>query len=507
MSNALNRFNTFKSNLLIAALMSLLFITQTAHADFRKALDAYQARDGATMLKEVRDAVDRKNDDGLILYLSILKQYPKTWQSTLDSSQQAELFNCLEAATAQSSLQSQYRLAVISRLNDYPKPNSPEANQEELALIQRLELVASKGYAPAAYYLYGHRSPQSKEDQANALKWLIKAAELGSTEAAFNLGMKYLNVTDDYYGCRSYEPSLCLPKDETKGWYWMQQVATKASERNIRLGDFAYEMGNLYRQGVAGNKPDLEQAYLWYMLGANSAWYHAPTIKIKEQLERMQKDGQLKHIAPQLDIAWNDAKKREQLLHPKQLLKTPDLLKSKKDKNNKTKPVFSFFSFGFYGVGQVIDMYVDGTIRLSNGDLLDPSENNENIIKIDSTKIQSFVTKIKKLGIDTWPLRGDYDECFADCFNLTRYVITLNDGSNSRTVLMSNEGFSYTQEADKNYVLRIHRVAEVIGLLNAFMPKNFPSDKFRCSLTAKGAEYCQKFDLEIFNLLKQGYAK
>ena len=135
------------------------------------------------------------------------------------------------------------------------------------------------------------------------------------------------------------------------------------------------------------------------------------------------------------------------------------------------------------------------------------SSGDENIIKIDSTKIQSFVTKIKKLGIDTWPLRGDYDECFADCFNLTRYVITLNDGSNSRTVLMSNEGFSYTQEADKNYVLRIHRVAEVIGLLNAFMPKNFPSDKFRCSLTAKGAEYCQKFDLEIFNLLKQGYAK
>ena len=37
--------------------MALLFTTQTAHADFRKALDAYMARDGATMLKEVKDAV------------------------------------------------------------------------------------------------------------------------------------------------------------------------------------------------------------------------------------------------------------------------------------------------------------------------------------------------------------------------------------------------------------------------------------------------------------------
>src|SRR5688500_11704459 len=128
-----------KSSIITAFTVTFLLITQTVHADFRKALDAYQQRDGTTMLKEVKDGADKKNDDGLILYLSILKQYPKTWQSTLDSSQQTELFNCLEKATVQSSLQSQYRLAVIPRVNDYPKLSLPEVNQEEQALIQRLE--------------------------------------------------------------------------------------------------------------------------------------------------------------------------------------------------------------------------------------------------------------------------------------------------------------------------------------------------------------------------------
>ena len=47
-------------------------MTQTAHADFRKALEAYQNRDGDTLLKEVKDAVDKKNDDGLILFISAM---------------------------------------------------------------------------------------------------------------------------------------------------------------------------------------------------------------------------------------------------------------------------------------------------------------------------------------------------------------------------------------------------------------------------------------------------
>lgn len=374
-------------NLLFILSVSLLLVTQTAHADFRKALDAYIARDGDTMLKEVKDAVDKKNDDGLILYLSILKQYPKTWQSTLDSSQQVELFNYLEKATMQSSLQAQYRLALISRLIDYPKPNSPEAAQEELALIQRLEPVANKGYAPAAYHLYGHRSPKSKGDQANAIKWLIKAAELGSTEAAFKLGMKYLNVVDDYYGCVSYEPNLCLPKDAAKGWYWMQQAAVQANERNIRLGDFAYEMGNLYRYGIAGNKPDLEQAYLWYLLGLDKPSQLATSgYGVSESLNYKinKKIKELKELANAENIT---------------LSKNTIYQQSFKKQKDFPKPLFSMYVAN--GSAKLMDIYGDGKVSFVFEKLPTDTENIEMSWKIKPEKIKSFQNQLLAAGFSS----------------------------------------------------------------------------------------------------------
>ena len=296
--------------------VSLLFITQTAHADFRKALDAYMARDGATMLKEVKDAVDKKNDDGLILFLGILKQYPKTWRPTLNEAQQTELFNCLEKAAAQSGLQAQYKLAVIPRKENNPPPIPAGTNkdrepwyearkQEKLKEYQdeiaRLEPVANKGYAPAALHLYGsyielYNRVKNKHATSvdggktyvdNAIKWLLKAAELGNAQAMFMVGMRYLNVEDDAYGCYSYEPLYCFAKDEKKGWYWMQQAAMRADEHNITMWDFAYHMGNLYLQGVAGNKPDYKQAYLWYQQTSNGIGYDMPSIWPK--LEELKK--------------------------------------------------------------------------------------------------------------------------------------------------------------------------------------------------------------------------
>jgi hypothetical protein len=73
---------------LVLPLFYLVLFTQAqlAHADFRKALTAYQNRDGKTMLKEVQDAVDKKNDDGLILFLSVLEL--DKWIVRADNSQQ-----------------------------------------------------------------------------------------------------------------------------------------------------------------------------------------------------------------------------------------------------------------------------------------------------------------------------------------------------------------------------------------------------------------------------------
>jgi hypothetical protein len=61
---------TIKCLLVIS--FGLLLVSPAAHADFRKAVDAYIARDGATMLAEVKDAADKKNNEGLMLFMSAM---------------------------------------------------------------------------------------------------------------------------------------------------------------------------------------------------------------------------------------------------------------------------------------------------------------------------------------------------------------------------------------------------------------------------------------------------
>lgn len=485
---------------MLAASIALLCLTATtAHADFRKALDALQAQDGNKILMEIKDALDHKNDDGIILFLGILKQYPKTWRPNLTEPQQNELFDYLEKATTQSSLQAQYRLAVISRLNDYPKPNSPEAIHEEQALIQRLEPIANKGYAPAAYHLYEHRSPKSKDDQENALKWLIKAAELGSTEAAFKLGMKYLNVVDDYYGCMSNEPSLCLPKDETKGWYWMQKAAMQANERNIRLGDFAYEMGNLYRRGIAGNKPNLEQAYLWYVFGidkvslissTNFGSSEALNYKINLKLAEMQQMGGLKEINQQLDRLWANATERTHILALENQVKIPKLF-GKKDKKIKDKPVFSKFEAN--GTEKLLDVYADGRVNFTHDHLPTDMENTETLRKIDPRKVKEFLNKMVGLGFYNAPLTNY--EPFSDEVRLRSiYLLTIRNSKNQRSLFRYNPGTYYDAILDIS-------LAGFLGLAEAY----FPTAKINCSLSPSDflQSKCFKFHDEIHKNSKQ----
>ena len=510
-----------KSHLLAAALISLLLITQTAHADFRKALDAYQNRDGATMLKEVKDAVDKKNDDGLILFLGIFKQYPKTWQFMLNETQQVELFSCLEKAAEQTNLQVQYKLAVIPRkensLPPVPKVYKDRETwyklreQEKLKELQdevtRLEPIANKGYAPAALQLYGNYANNltlSKDNAEKAFKWLVKAAELGSPEAAFRLGLKYLNVPNDYYGCaKNSESSLCIPEDESKGWYWMQQAATRVNERNIALGDFAYEMGNLYYQGVAGNKPDLEQAYLWYMLGVNNAWFYTPTFKIKEQLDKMHQAGQLKKINAQLDMVRDDADKRQLLLHPTNLSKTPNLFQIKKTENQKTLPIFSFFSMGWYGWGQAIDIYSDGTVKLSNNDVPVNNDGYEETIKIKLDKANNLIDEIVKLGFSEWSLRNDYDMCFRDCYHLRRYYISVQSEKLQKTVLIGSELYEYALKDRQSVSDESKKLAKVLMVLHKYFPENYPADSLRCNISNQNPN-CNRYVKYFSSLVKQG---
>ena len=200
--------------------ISLLFITQTAHADFRKALDAYQARDGATMLKEVKDAVDKKNDDGLVLFLSVLeldstlknsrmfifsgeheareqitnatkenKTVPAPWQSILSAKQTDELNSLLEKATKQSSLESQYRLLSLQYSDGYTIYFTKKQEQ----LLSELKKLGEQGYLNVYPYLV-----DIEKSEPEKLLTYKKGVELGQTKLIL------LNATDYLLGNKNY---------------------------------------------------------------------------------------------------------------------------------------------------------------------------------------------------------------------------------------------------------------------------------------------------------------
>jgi TPR repeat protein len=500
-----------KSSFISALTVSFLLITQNAHADFRNALDAYQKRDGATMLKEVKDAVDKKNDDGIILFLGILKQYPKTWRPTLNDVQQADLFSCLEKAAAQSSLQARYRLAVIPRTESTPRPKpadspetfatwqgvrkieEPKEIEEEIA---RLEPIANKGYAPAAYHLYIsnarqydvlryqelssklHDSPDLNAailaSKDNALKWLTKAAELGNTGAEFVLGMKYLNAAEGFY-CGS---PLCPPKNEALGWYWMQRAAKQVSEHDLLLGSFAYEMGNLYRQGVAGNKPDAEQAYLWYLLSYDKYSFDDNSSIAAKPLQEMEKAEQLK----QFNVSVNTV---ETIRKAQKTAMLPKLYQGSRNVNKAKSPVFSYTAIHLTESPiKVLDIYANGEVRLLISDaqtFADAQNNAETWKKVSTKKVNEFMGRTKTLELYKDFNRNGYTDitrCARGC-PINQYIVTIE---NKGSVLLVN---------DKNL-----RAMQIKALLQEF----FGLQQFLCdSDVGKGKAQCEKIYNEIVN--------
>lgn len=185
--------------------VSLLIVSQTANADFRKAFDAYIARDGETMLKEVKDAVDKKNNDGLILFLNAIKidestswkmsfndsyrekiDRPKiltTFETILNETQQKEIKSLINEAAQNSTVDVQFRIQYIRLLFDEAKKLSPEdiVNKDEY-FAHHLSLAAAIQASKHSYYDSKHyKLNYSKEIEEY---WMTKAAELGDADNA-----------------------------------------------------------------------------------------------------------------------------------------------------------------------------------------------------------------------------------------------------------------------------------------------------------------------------------
>jgi len=224
-----------------------MLITQTAHADFRKALEAYQKRDGDTLLKQVKDAVDKKNDDGLMLFLmatnmdaansdydETTKQSKSTLRAILPPPKWDEMRELLVQATNNSTVDAQYYLNVKSQFSSdfvlkqlqLQHPNTSVSNFTNLQRNAIYESTRAEFKKRGSYGAFSD-SPTSVDR--------IKYAELGDALSQLMIGLQYQGFVGDF-GCDLQDvqnvSSLCSKNDEVKGDYWLKK-AVKSFEASV----------------------------------------------------------------------------------------------------------------------------------------------------------------------------------------------------------------------------------------------------------------------------------
>ncbi len=102
-----------------------------------------------------------------------------------------------------------------------------------------------------------------EEDEGEAVKWWIKASELGHAEAQYNLGVCY---HEGWGVAQSYE----------KAFHWYQKAADQGD------GEAQFDIGQFYQHGE-GVATSLKKAKRFYKLAAKQG--HAPAHAALAQLE------------------------------------------------------------------------------------------------------------------------------------------------------------------------------------------------------------------------------
>lgn len=488
-------------------------MTHTAHANFRKALDAYIARDGETMLKEVKDAVDKKNCEGLILFLNAIQideqtskktsfndNYQEkidrskmltTFETILNEVQQKEIKSLLYDAAQNSTVDVQFRIQFIRLFSVKTKKALPEdfAKKEE-SLANEVSLAAvlqarKSSYSSSQAYKLGY----SKEKK---VYWMTKAAELGDSDYALILALRYLNYADPLgisptqAECQSvYNHNLCFKKDEAKGFYWLQKAIENSNKNNLNMRQTAYHVGNVLRAKFDTKTPNLHQAYLWYLLGLNSPNFGESTTSgglndnhFISALKDMHDSGELKVAASKLDAVWDDKEKRDEKLNLKYLAQLPHWLLEVKDKEKQNKPIFSYTTKtqNFYK----IDVYSDGKVWLQLNSLV-PNRNRDMYMQVPPKRVQEFTKKLKQLGFDDWLLvhsnkvDASYWCNFSHPCSSDESSITLRQNVHEKTVYLGND--NNVPESYKDVQLE-KKIAQVFTLVEQY----FPTQKIRCIL-------------------------
>nr|WP_294838877.1 hypothetical protein [uncultured Methylotenera sp.] len=507
----------------------------SAHADFRKALDAYIARDGATMLKEVEDSVAIKSDDGLMLFLNAMQideqtsikaslkdnfkekidrsKMLTTFETILTETQQQKVKKLLYTATQYSTPDVQYRIKLIRSLSSSAKKQQPESlAREEEYLASKNSFAAARlaeKYSYSASNAYKLNYSKEKEEY-----WINKAAELGDTNYALLLALGYLNYPLSGFSptqeeCQSPDNHLlCLKKDEQKGFYWLRQTIRNSNASFLNVRQVAYQVGNVLLTKFDTQIPDYHQAYLWYLYGLNSPdfgdLYGTRSQGISnnlfiDALDAMYKSGELKAASPKLYTVWMDKVKRNEFLFPKNLQEIPSWLIEINNQDRYKKPVFSYLlmEHSYYK----LDVYADGAVWLQLHSQVFPDK----YMQVSSSQVQQFIQKLQKLGFEDWQLTNTnkvdasyWCDSWHSCSSIDN-SITLHNKTKDKIVYLGYDKNLPPKYNDSQLVMKI---AKVFALVEEY----FPTQKLRCNLgnSKPYKQDCIQYDQTMIDLAKFG---
>ncbi len=483
-----------KSSFITVLTISFLLITQTAHADFRKALDAYVARDGDTMLKEVKDGVDKNNDDGLMLLLiatnmdaatsgydETTKQSKSTLRAILPPPKWDEMRELLVQATNNSTVDAQYYLNVKSQFSREfmakrlqaeqikrgEQPKKEYTNQEmNQAYSDARKSFLDKGLVPFA-------------DNSSVLS-ITKQAEAGDPEYQAILGFFNLGFSNDYaYQCENKSPAfaaLCeAKKDEVKGYDWLKK-AVRGYEQDGLLsegyGKFSSNMCRFLLESENPTSKDLRQAYLWAFMAANLGDPFAEDL-----LGKMHRSGKLKTVAPKLDAAW-DTQKRNEVLYVKNIKEWPGMVLEARTKLTAGNvPVFSYLYVGGTPGNYGLEVYKDGRVFIKE---LQAHGYKALLTKVSPKRVNNFILDLNKTGVDDWLLfPGRLFGCSECVPRFSAVSFSLVKGKSVRRLLLISRA-----QGDEISLGDEPRIAKIKVLVDRY----FPTKQLRIDLGNGGKE-------------------
>ena len=478
----------FKSALIAALSISFLLITQTAHADFRKALDAYQSRDGAAMLKEVKDAVDKKNCEGLMLFLmatnfdaatsdydETTKQSKSTLRAILPQPKWDELRDLLVQATNNSTVDAQNYLIK-------------SAFGKDIVFKKLQEAQIKRGEKPkSAYSLQEINEGYKMVKKELSVKGLVTSeadfmtrAEAGDAAAQLTLGLMYSRYTGYYdYACDSYpNHPACKALDEVKGLEWLKKPALSYERQGLPIhetsGYFA-AMCDFYQRKPNASPSDLKQAYLWCE-GALSLG----SPDVLGVLNKLRQSGKLK---------FSDSQVAALLTAKNKITEWPELMaEARKVVAHEDLPVFSY-EFKDEGVYR-LDIYSDGRVVLNPQKF---SKRDALLMKVDSKKINEFIKALNQIGFNEWPLFSGGIMCDIGC-GTTWSSAMLRINNTPRRVSFDSDKMEPTYANKKPMMIR---QAKLKVLVDTYFPTQWlrielgNSEKLKQKLLAREKEWIE----------------